>query len=833
MNSFFKKIKNSNHKKLKKSLANLLGEVEIAKGDFSLDRIFDLIAENLADLNISIMFLVLDDSKRNLIIRYLNVKGEAESKNFIQNNIIYKTIPSTKLKAYRDAIDFKKSFFCVQSSKKLIYFVENFKFVFKKNKFNSIVLPIVIRGEVIGVLDFFGPDLKEEQLFVFEEFREKFVRNISNIILFQAIKESEEKYRKLVDNANDIVVAVNSKGYFTFVNKMFYKMTDYSPEELKDLHFLKLIKYNYYNEFLKTFNNCLRGKISYIDISVIMVSKINQEFFVSISGVPIIENGKIIGVQAIIRDISETKKLQKKLQKAKDHYEKIMDAIHDDICVINQDFIIKKFNKAFADKVNFKPKDLAGKNYKKIIKRYENYKFKDFYCEDCQDNHFIESVFENKKVVEVIKESFDKNGERFFHKISVFPKKDMRGDVFEVVIIIRNITAQRRAELANEKLSKFNQRILDNSPVSILVLDRDGKIILANNLAKKLMERPGESLVGRSIFKDRGVKKNKDFFDKYKNLLNHGKEFHFRNLPYTSKGKNEKKYLNIVAVPLYNDQHKVEGAISMGLDNTEAKQAKLKLEDLNYNLERKVLARTKELNLANKKLSEAIELKSKFIADASHELRTPLTVIQGNLDLAIKEAKLKDEGSHEFFEIILSELERMTKVLSDLTVLTNVDSSSEQLIYEKFNLGDLFSTVVNSLGILAEQKEIILNYARDIKNIIIYGDESKLEKLLLNMVRNAIKYTERKGKIYLFAKQLDNEIKIYVKDTGIGIPKEDLPFIFERFYRVDKARSRGEGGTGLGLSICKWIAEAHGGEIEVESEIGRGTTFIISLPRKA
>ncbi len=832
MNSFFQKINKSQHRKLKRSLDKLLREVALVKGDFSLDRIFDLAEKNLADLNISTMFLVLDDAKKNLIIRYLNIQNEKDSKKFIQNNIIQKTIPYEKLKGYRNAIKLKQATYCSSCSKNLISFIENFKFIFKKTRFSSLILPIVIRGEAIGVLEFLGPKLKEEDLPIFEKFSEIFVRNISNTILFQAVKTSEEKYRKLVDNANDMVVAINNKGYFTFANKMFYKMSGYKPEELKDLHFLRLIKYNYYNEFLKTFNNCVRGEILHIDSKIVMVSKTNQEFFVSISGVPIMENNKIIGVQAIIRDISETEKLQKKLQKSKDHYEKIMDAIHDDICVIDRAFTIRKFNKAFAGKVGFNPKDLVGKNYKKVIKYYDHSKFKDFACEYCEDKGFIESVFENKKAKEVIKESVSENGDIFFHKINLFPKKDLKGDVFEVVIIIKNITARKRAELENKRLSEFNQRILNNSPVSILVLDRKGKIILANSLAKKLMERKGEALVGRSIFEDRGLKKNKEFFNKYKSLLDKGEAFHFRDLPYTTKEKNEKKYLNIIAVPLYDSHHKIEGAISMGLDNTEVKRAKLKLEELNYSLEQKVLERTKELKLANKKLNEAINLKSKFIADASHELRTPLTVIQGNLDLALKEAENNGESISENFEPILSEVERMVKVLSDLTILTNVDSSSESIDREKLKLGDLFATIVRSLDILACQKKISLSYAQDAEKIIIFGDEAKLEKLLLNMVRNAIKYTEEKGKIYLSARKEKQKIKIYIKDTGIGIPKEDLPFIFERFYRVDKARSRGEGGTGLGLSICKWIVEAHGGKIEVESEVGKGTTFIISLPIK-
>ena len=254
------------------------------------------------------------------------------------------------------------------------------------------------------------------------------------------------------------------------------------------------------------------------------------------------------------------------------------------------------------------------------------------------------------------------------------------------------------------------------------------------------------------------------------------------------------------------------------------------LQEANKNLEIKVLKRTRQLDVMNKKLREAIELKSKFIADASHELRTPLTVIQGNLDLAVREAKIKQTKIPETYILILNEIKRMTGVLSDLTMLTNFDAKTEPLRYEKINLEKLIKAANQSLQILAKQKKIRLTYEKNARQIKIFGDESKLEKLLLNIIRNAIKYTEKNGKIKIWIEDDGEFVKINIQDNGIGIPKEDLPYIFERFYRVDKARSRKEGGTGLGLSICLWIAEAHGGYISVESEQGKGSTFTVHLP---
>jgi signal transduction histidine kinase len=137
------------------------------------------------------------------------------------------------------------------------------------------------------------------------------------------------------------------------------------------------------------------------------------------------------------------------------------------------------------------------------------------------------------------------------------------------------------------------------------------------------------------------------------------------------------------------------------------------------------------------------------------------------------------------------------------------------------------------LKILADQKKIALIYKKGAKKIKITGDEAKLEKLLLNIVRNAIKYTNEKGRVKIWAERLAREATIAIEDNGVGIPEKDLPYIFERFYRVDKSRSREEGGTGIGLSIAKWIAEAHNGSITVESTVGKGTKFTVHLPYNA
>lgn len=266
-------------------------------------------------------------------------------------------------------------------------------------------------------------------------------------------------------------------------------------------------------------------------------------------------------------------------------------------------------------------------------------------------------------------------------------------------------------------------------------------------------------------------------------------------------------------------------------DISKINKTKDRIKRLNEELEKKAVQKTWQLNQANKELNKALELKLKFISDASHELRTPLTIAQGNIDLAMRESKLANNKLPKFYSVIHNEIKQMTNILNDLSMLTNADSHAVHLSHENININMLIKDVSASLGVLTVSKNIKIVTQYHKNDFMIKGDEIQIEKLLINILRNAIKYSKKRGIIKIYAEFDKEEVKIFVEDNGIGIPEQDLPYIFERFYRVDKARSRSEGGTGLGLSICKWIAEAHGGKIDVQSKFGTGSKFIIHLPK--
>lgn len=216
----------------------------------------------------------------------------------------------------------------------------------------------------------------------------------------------------------------------------------------------------------------------------------------------------------------------------------------------------------------------------------------------------------------------------------------------------------------------------------------------------------------------------------------------------------------------------------------------------------------------------------RFIADISHELRTPLTTVRGNLDLLRRVGRTQDETTAASLDAIQGETERMSRLVADLLLLAQADAGVA-LKREPVQLDSLLLEIYRQARVIADGLHVTLGHE---DQAVVSGDPDRLRQLFLNLVDNAVKYTPRGGRLSLSWGREDGWVRVDVSDTGVGIPGEDLPHIFDRFYRVDKARSRGQGGTGLGLSIAQWIAQAHGGRIEVESQVGRGTTFTVWLP---
>jgi len=236
-------------------------------------------------------------------------------------------------------------------------------------------------------------------------------------------------------------------------------------------------------------------------------------------------------------------------------------------------------------------------------------------------------------------------------------------------------------------------------------------------------------------------------------------------------------------------------------------------------------------NKSIKPIKETFDKQKQFIADASHELKTPLAVINTNVDVLLSNGEESINNQSKWLYYIKSESERMTKLTNDLLYLTQVDYSEAKMIFTDFDLSQTVENIIMTMEAVIFEHKIMLEYNIE-PNVTIAGNIEQIKQVIIILLDNAIKYTNANGVISIDLKKQSNYANLSVSNTSDGIPEEHIDRIFDRFYRVDKSRTRNSGGYGLGLSIAKAIIQQHGGKISAKSEVNKSTTFSIELPRK-
>ena len=262
----------------------------------------------------------------------------------------------------------------------------------------------------------------------------------------------------------------------------------------------------------------------------------------------------------------------------------------------------------------------------------------------------------------------------------------------------------------------------------------------------------------------------------------------------------EEKYIQVQTSVIYDENNELYGVVGVFHDITQIR----KLENM----------------------------RTEFVANVSHELKTPLTAISGFIE-TLKEGAINDKKeASKFLDIMQANTERLNNLINDMLVISKSESKEMKLELKKVNIEKILESISSMYKERIDKKsqKLIFEIANNFTEIT--ADEEKLIQIFSNLIDNAIKFTGQGGVITVKCYDVQDKIKIEVSDTGIGIPKEHLPRIFERFYRVDKARSREMGGTGLGLAIVKHLIQLHGGTVSVESQPGRGSSFTVVLPKE-
>lgn len=332
--------------------------------------------------------------------------------------------------------------------------------------------------------------------------------------------------------------------------------------------------------------------------------------------------------------------------------------------------------------------------------------------------------------------------------------------------------------------------IMQSVSHGILAIDTRGKILLINDLAKKMVE--GDSYV-------------------------------------TAEGKNIRQFIKnelILESVLHNMCSEHSTIIQKNIKNDII--YKIKIDPVHFEDTDAVIGFI--INIENiTEYAKLENMRKEFVANVSHELKTPITSIQGFIETLKMTDNLDEDTKNRFLTIIENEATRLTRLIDDILLLSTIENKTKKKV-EKVDLFEVFEEVHEVINYIAKKKNIKVKYNFENKDIDLWEYSGYIRQILLNIISNAIKYTGENGKVSIKQYIKSEKVFIEVKDNGIGIPEEDIERIFERFYRVDKARSRSVGGTGLGLAITKHMVKALNGNIKVESELGVGSKFIIELP---
>ena len=351
------------------------------------------------------------------------------------------------------------------------------------------------------------------------------------------------------------------------------------------------------------------------------------------------------------------------------------------------------------------------------------------------------------------------------------------------------IKSDEKTEL-KDKLSEVSTKknqietILLHMTDGIIAFNMSGEIILINPAAKKFLSISPED----------------NTFNEFEIDINMEKIIYLESWTSTEKRfQVDDRYVKVFFAPFKNEEDRPDGVIAVIQDITEH----VKLDNMQ-----------KEL-----------------VADVSHELKTPITSIMGYADTLL-EGGYDEETQQKFLNVIASESRRMARLVTDLLTLSRYDSNKKKTQKEAFDLGELVKKCQEKLAIEIKKKNHTVNCFVTADVPLVYADKDDIERVVLNIMTNSIKYTQDGGEIKISVGFVYNDAYIKIFDNGIGIPEEDLSRIFERFYRVDKARTREMGGTGLGLSIAKEILDKNGGSIDIKSKVGEGTEVVIRIPTK-
>lgn len=399
--------------------------------------------------------------------------------------------------------------------------------------------------------------------------------------------------------------------------------------------------------------------------------------------------------------------------------------------------------------------------------------------------------------------------EHFFSKDEINISKTLSVAVAQIMTINDLAKKEEEYKKSSEIHKAYFQALVENSHEVIMLISRKGEILYVSPSIKKIYEIEPRDIVGRNIA-DFVYDKDPVALSEYLEKIT---RFHHNTYAAEFLYKHKDDSL-----------HSLEAASTNMLSNPTIGGIVLNIRDVTLRKRTEALKETE-------RLLEEEKIKTEFIANATHEIRTPLAIIRGNADLAIlKGSSANKKFFEDRFKAVNHEIEHLSYMLSDLSLLvSDREKIKDRLVLKETDLSKVIRHSAKTFKVIAKKKNISIKIKNNPK-IILMGDDKYLEKMLANLIKNAITYGKNGGWVLINSVKKEKIVEIKVSDNGIGIGEENLPHIFSRFYKVDTSHGLSSKRFGLGLAIVKWIVSAHKGTINIESQLGKGSTFVIFLP---
>ncbi len=601
-----------------------------------------------------------------------------------------------------------------------------------------------------------------------------------------------------VNNSSNIIFITDSTGNIEYVNKKFIEITGYELNEVKGKNPRVLNSGRHNREFYENlWKTILAGKVWKGEI--INNTKSGEIFWDNTTITPILsKKGDIINFLA-----EKEVQVQKALTQSKENFKNIFDFAQDTITIHDCSGKMLTVNKAFYERLgytyeeamNLKPEDFdVEENSDKFKERVKEIQTKGF------------TIFETTTVC--------KTGERYYTEV-ISKIIEFEGQK-AFLNFGRDITDWKKDKQELERSEK-NYRLLTESLNDVVArISKSGRILYVSPRIKTFAGYEPEEELGEHVSKY--IKKKIDSVRALKILADIFIKKNSGTFEFLYKPKNRKPFPVELSYSPVIENNKVQYVHLVMRDNTERK----KLEE--------------DLKNAKEEAEEAANMKAAFLANMSHEIRTPMNGILGFTDL-LKNPDLSKEKRISYIDIISKSGNHLLNLINDIIDISKIDAGHVNIINEECKLNFCLLDLYNFFDGMVEEKSqgkvnLIVNYGIPVGEDSIITDETRLRQIITNLIGNAVKFTE-KGKITINSSiNKDNNILISVEDTGIGMTKEEMSVIFERFRQADDSTTRNYGGTGLGLTISKAYVDMLGGEIWVESKKGKGSTFYFTIPYK-